>query len=285
MRTINLNAISIGSDPEYAAIDQNGTPRSAVGYIPGTKSEPFPLDDKGEFSIQIDNVGVEACIPPAYSREEFVNSMMTAKELTQKKLQEQRPSLVLQSLSSARYSEAELNSETAQTFGCDPSWCAHTGEVSHRPSPVDVGNLRSFGCHIHIGFKTTNDASAMDTAINIIKAMDIMCGLGSVLLDQDADRRSIYGNAGDFRFRQIEDLNIVEYRTLGGAMHDNAELLGWVYDQTIKAVQMADTWEDIDMSVIEFAINEGDTELCQELLSHYQIELPYAVRTAKAINA
>ena len=278
---IDLNNITIGSDPEYAVVNQNGTPVSAVGFIPGTKHAPSPLDEQGEFSIQIDNVGVEGCIPPAHTKEEFINSMAMIKELTERKLQESQPTWALKSLSSQRYSADELNSETAQTFGCDPSWCIHTQNVSPRPSPEQVGNLRSFGFHIHIGFKLANpDVLAIDVATRIIGAMDIMCGLPSIVMDTDGDRRAIYGNAGDFRFRQIEDINIVEYRTLGGAMHDNDELTGFIYDQTIKAVELANSWsEQPDLRQVANAIDNGDVELAKELLNFYNIQIPaHAIR-------
>lgn len=32
---------TIGSDPEYCAIDNNGIPRSVVGFLPGTKKTSF----------------------------------------------------------------------------------------------------------------------------------------------------------------------------------------------------------------------------------------------------
>lgn len=273
---INTNKITIGSDPEFAAFDQNGTPRSAVGYIPGSKREPFPLTDDGEYSIQIDNVGVEGCIPPANTREEFVTSMVTIKQLCEMKLQETRPNWHLRSVSSARYSKKELDSDTARLFGCDPSWDVYTMEVSNRPTPQQVGNLRSFGCHIHIGYKLDNpDDNAVEYAKRIIKAMDITIGLSSLFLDTDEERAAIYGNPGDLRFRQIEDINIVEYRTPGGAMHRNTELLGWIYDQTIRAVHMANQWTnemENDGDIVRHTIASRDLTVAKTLINKYEID-------------
>jgi hypothetical protein len=270
---MTIKNITLGSDPEYACFDQNGTPRSAVGFIPGTKKEPFQLED--QWSCQIDNVGAEMCIPVCTTEEEFVHAMLHGKYLVEKKIQEMQPNWTVRSVSSARYSQEELNSDTARMFGCEPSYCVYTQEQSPRPHPSQVGNLRSFGCHIHIGYQT--DDRAMDAADKIIRAMDICVGLGSVIIDTDSDRRSIYGNAGDLRFRQVEDVNIVEYRTLGGAMHLDEERLSWVYKQTMKAVEMVNNWSDFYQDhgkVVEEAINTGDEATCRELMGLFNISLP-----------
>lgn len=272
-----IKNITIGSDPEFAAFE-NEEPKSAVGFIPGTKREPFPLTEDGEFSIQIDNVGVEGCIPPAYTKEEFVNNIETIKLLTQQKLQEAQPLWELRCVSSARYNPAELRSDTARTFGCDPSYDAYTLGVSNRPSPEEVGNLRSFGFHIHIGFQADAGDNTIEHAVNIIKAMDITAGLGSLFLDTDTDRRSIYGNPGDFRFRQIEDVNIVEYRTLGGAMSRNEIITSWVYDATMKAVELANNWTDeldTDALIAAEAIRNNDVQTASKIMTKYNIVNPY----------
>lgn len=276
-----IKNITIGSDPEFAAYDSTGTPRSAAGFIPGTKKEPYPLG--GGFGIQLDNVGVEATIPITRTREEFVNAMITAKKLAEEQLQRMKPAWHIRAVSSARYDNKELQSKSAMAFGCEPSFCVYTQNVSPRPTPDEVGNLRSFGCHIHIGYETDDDVDVMLQADRLIKAMDITCGLGSLLIDTDADRRSIYGNAGDLRFRQIGNVNIVEYRTLGGAMALDEERLGWVFDQTLLAVNMVNNWKpayDERSIEIQSTIDNGDVVNAVELMKSFQIKLPvtYDVR-------
>lgn len=270
-----IKNISVGSDPEFAAFE-NEEPKSAVGFIPGTKREPFPLTEDGEFSIQIDNVGVEGCIPPAYTKEEFVKNIETIKYLTQQKLQETQPLWHLRCVSSARYSKQQLNSKTAQLFGCEASYDAYTLGISPRPTPEEVGNLRSFGFHIHIGYEC--DGDVYDAAIQIIKSMDLTVGLGSLFLDTDTDRRKIYGNPGDFRFRQIENINIVEYRTLGGAMSRNEVITGWVYDGVMQAVNLANNWNsviEVDALIAAEAIRNNNIEVANNLMNKYNISNPY----------
>lgn len=273
MKTTKVNSITIGSDPEYAGFNAQGNPVSTVGFIPGTKQEPHKME--GDWSIQQDNVGTEICIPVCRSREEFIHAMMYGKELAIKQLQKVQPDWTLRSVSSARYNKEELNSDVARMFGCEASYCVYTDGQSPRPSPRDVGNLRSFGFHIHIGYKTDDDYVV--AAQRLIRAMDITCGLGSILIDRDTDRRSIYGNAGDLRLRQIEDINIVEYRTLGGAMHLDEERIGWVYDQTMLAINMVNDWKDVydkEGSAVEDAINTGNIEHCKFLMDMFKINIP-----------
>lgn len=284
---MKIKDITIGSDPEFAAFDYNGTPISTVGFIPGTKHEPHTME--GDWSCQQDNVGTEICIPVCTDKEQFVHAMIYGRHLANLQLQQVRPDLHLRSVSSARYSNKELNSDTARMFGCEPSYCVYTDEQSPRPTPQQVGNLRSFGCHIHIGYKTEDEENIILYAQRLIRAMDITCGLGSIIIDTDTDRRQIYGNAGDLRFRQIRDVNVVEYRTLGGAMHLDEERLGWVYDQTMKAIDMVNDWKDEYDNVgddVRQAIDDGNTERCIELINIFNIKLPetYDIRINNEIT-
>jgi len=273
---MNIRNITLGSDPEFLAIDENGTPKSAVGFIPGTKKEPFPLTENGEYSIQIDNVGVEGCVPPTRTKEEFINSIITIKKLANAKLQETQPSWKIVSSSSSRFEKEELDSDTARQFGCEPSICVYTQDVSPRPSPDEVGNLRSFGFHIHIGFEC--DGNPITSLERIIKGMDIFCGVGSILIDSDNDRRNIYGNAGDMRFRYLDNgITIVEYRTLGGAMSRNEEIIGWCYDRTMDAINAANNWTSELEDLAEKAkliIDKGNDVAATEFIKNLNIQIP-----------
>jgi len=270
---IELSNVTIGSDPEYGAIDQNGVPKSVVGFLPGTKKDPFDLGE--DVSCQIDNVGAECCIPPCSTEDEFVHYMTLAKVKTEQKLQELAPHLTLVSKSSQRYENSELASDIAMMFGCEPSYCVYTKDRSPRPSPDEVGNLRSFGFHIHIGFPVQDGEDQIEYVNKIIQAMDAMVGVPSIVLDTDADRRNIYGNAGDLRFRRIKDVLVIEYRTLGGAMHATEELLRFVYRQTIKAVELVNNWDDsIDFNGCRNVIDTGNVDAAIEMCQQFNITLP-----------
>jgi len=99
MATImSIKYITIGSDPEFAAVNEHGAPTSVIGLLPGTKKEPFELGEG--VSCQVDCTGAETCIPPCTSRDEFVHFIELSKVLTTQKLQEKAPNLSLVSLSS-----------------------------------------------------------------------------------------------------------------------------------------------------------------------------------------
>lgn len=269
--------ITIGSDPEFPAINEAGVPTSVIGFLPGTKQEPYELEQG--VSCQIDCVGAETCIPPVDNKEDFIKYIRFSKELTTNKLQELAPHLSLTSLSSARYSDKDLEPGSARTFGCDPSYCVYTQEISPRPHPDAIGNLRSFGFHIHIGYKVEDSMDAIDMANRIIRSMDIQCGIPSILIDRDEDRRQIYGQAGDLRFEKLKGNNHykVEYRTLGAFMHSSDELVGWVYDQTMKAVELANNWKEEYENMgllVQSAIDTGNVELCTMIMNQFEIKLP-----------
>lgn len=273
-----MRHITIGSDPEYGVIE-NGIPKSVVGFLRGTKKRPHKLNEY--VSCQVDNVGAECCIPPCDNEDDFVNYMLMAKRMTQEEVQKKAPGFELVSVSSQRYNDVELNSPTAQMFGCEPSWCVYTDDISPRPSPQQVGNLRSFGFHIHIGFPVEEGENQFKLAANIIKAMDVYLGLPSIIIDTDGDRRRIYGNAGDFRFRRIKDIAIVEYRTLGGAMHGSEELLRFVYQQTMKAVTDAfenpEKYESTVGYMVQHIIDTGNAEAAAEMIKEFNIEIPETI--------
>ena len=52
--------------------------------------------------------------------------------------------------------------------------------------------------HISIGW----DNPTQEQQLDMVKAMDATVGLESVLLDNDTERKKLYGKAGCFRFRE-----------------------------------------------------------------------------------
>ena len=49
------NKFSLGADPELFLTYNDGSPKSAIGLIPGTKENPCTITDRGH-SVQVDNV-------------------------------------------------------------------------------------------------------------------------------------------------------------------------------------------------------------------------------------
>lgn len=77
---------------------------------------------------------------------------------------------------------------------CDPDYCLYTQSqnyISRNPR----SSLRSGGFHIHIGYPDNN----IDTSLTMLRYVDAIVGLASILYDTDVERRKLYGKAGCFR--------------------------------------------------------------------------------------
>ena len=68
--------ITIGADPELFIINEKTNDVvSSIGLIPGIKGKPFePKGYKKGFGIETDNILAEFNIPPAESKQEFINN-------------------------------------------------------------------------------------------------------------------------------------------------------------------------------------------------------------------
>jgi len=180
----------VGTDPEVFVVEkENQKVSSAIGLIPGTKDQPFPISDKGH-AIQTDNVMAEFCVPACNNPIELYLNIKFCMDAINAMLPKELETSVI---ASAYLDEKYLKNEQAQTFGCDPDYNAYSLDQNEPPS--NKTNLRSAGGHIHIGYDEPN----FKTNIKIIKAMDLFLGLPSLVLDTDKDRRKMYGKAGAFR--------------------------------------------------------------------------------------
>jgi len=260
---------TFGSDPEFIAINiDTQQPISCVGKIGGTKHEPLSIGEG--CSRQEDNVLAEVCIPPVTNKKDFVKYITYAKNEVNKLLTKFNAKLI--SASSMEYPNEELQSKAARKFGCSESWCAWTGESVDVPPAEMVGNLRSAGFHIHIGFK--GDIEDFDLIETLIRNMDKYLGLPSLIIDRDTDRRKIYGKAGDFRSEELaDDIIKIEYRTLGANMGATDELMEYCFDQTLLAIEATNRGESPD-PVIEKIIDNSDSESAALLIEEYGINLP-----------
>ena len=146
-------------------------------------------------------------------------------------------------------------------FGCDPDLDLYSGEVNVPPSSDT--NLRTAGGHIHIG-----------GSFNIRKmvfAMDIYAGLPSVLMDEDAQRRSMYGRAGCFRVKHYG----VEYRTLSNFWMRNTDLQEWAFDAAFMAAHNVEEIAEQayeDREDIQACINNSDKALARRLMKKFNVQ-------------
>lgn len=267
---------TFGSDPEFAFINKiTGKAVSACNKLGGSKKQPIDIGEG--CGKQEDGVMGEGTIPPVKTREEFIQKIMYCKNTFDAIMKQQDPNIECVSISSAFYDESELQDPKVLEFGCDPSFSHWLKNVSPRPTAAEVGNLRSAGFHIHVGTETELTIEEIE---KFMLCMDITCGLPSVLIDQDMNRKKLYGNPGDFRFKQLINLTIVEYRTLGGNCHDGEELIGYFFDQTNAAIELFNNYEkNVDLidqyyKNIEKAISTNNEQLAISIMKAFNVQIP-----------
>ena len=255
--------IKLGSDPEIF-IENETEIVSAVGLIPGTKSEPHPIPDKGHY-IQTDNIAFEFNIPACNNANEYVENINYVKEYLS--VIAKAHGFELSVKVSDEINPIHLQSEQAQIFGCEPDFNVYLEDMNPRPDANT--NLRCVGGHVHIGYDNPNQ----EQSVKIVKMFDIFVTLPSLLLDNDERRRELYGKAGSFRFKEFG----VECRQLSNFWIHDDYLIRWVFEQTIKAVEIVLNGESqhyIDKystQVVE-AIDNNDKKLAKLLLRQLKTE-------------
>ncbi len=265
----------MGCDPELMVIDKkSGVLQSAIPLMQGSKHKPQQLEDGAALS---DNVMVEYNTKPANDAKEFV--AITMKVLKQiSKLVGDKNSLLVRA--SADFPDEALSDPRAKEFGCDPdfnAWalCINTVEVGAAQQ-----NFRSAGGHVHIG-KTPVSEKLLDSEdgkIRVVKAMDTIAGITSVIIDKDPTsmaRRNLYGRAGCNRPKPYG----VEYRALGNFWVKSPRLATLIYGLTEFAVKLCledkeqKLIDKIGADVIQRVINESDKSAAKTIFKNELVKI------------
>lgn len=224
---MNKYNITLGSDPEIFVENDKGEVVSAIGMLPGTKHKPHPITDEGH-CVQIDNVAMEFNIPPSKTEDEFVHNIQYVLEYLEEIANINN--VKLSNKVSYSLKDEELTHPDAKVFGCDPDFNVYLQDINNQPKAKD-SNLRCVGGHIHIGYPNPN----FETSEKIVKAFDMFVALPAMLIDKDNRRRELYGKAGSFR---IKDPWGLECRVLSNFWIHSEELIRWVYNKTVNAVNI-----------------------------------------------
>lgn len=253
---------ALGCDPEVFLADANGKFISSVGLIGGSKDMPRPIDDEGN-AVQEDNVTVEFNTPPCRDSASFIAHINKNKDWIKAQAEKFGLSTVIKP--SARFDDDQLQTEAAQTFGCEPDFNAwNDGRRNPRPSAADA-NLRSCGGHVHIQLLDPT----MDHLL-VVQAMDLFVGCLMLEFDDDTGRRELYGKAGAFRKKSYG----VEYRTASNRWIESDERIQWVWDQTEKALEFVASGRSFTKEQgqrIQDCINNSDMELLQQLKAEFDL--------------
>jgi len=253
---------TIGADPELFLKNQNNKLISVVGLIGGTKESPLPIGNG--CAIQEDNVAAEFCIPACNNPKAFISSIQFAIQDIQSRAEDL--GLTLAKLTaSASFDKDQLQTRAARQFGCDPDYNAYTDKPNPRPRAEDR-TLRSAGGHVHVG--TTLPPR------DIIKTMDLLLGVPSVLIDSDEQRRKLYGKAGCFRYKPYG----VEYRTLSNFWIWDERTIDWVYHQVAESINFCEEFikesSEEEQLLIQSCINDNNKEYATKLIDKWSIAIP-----------
>lgn len=235
---LGVDGFTFGCDPEVFLVNGDGELQSGYGIIPGTKQEPFPVE-KG--AIQLDGMAAEINIDVAESFEDWNGNIVAVL----KQLKAMLPKgWGLRFLPAARFSQQVMDAQpdTAKALGCDPDYCAWTGQVNPTPDSSVDPLLRTGAGHVHLGW--TKDMPFSDTlhlshCFDLVKQLDWFLGTWSVVKDPDVTRRSLYGKAGACRPKPYG----VEYRVLSN---------WWLQDKETRL----HVWNRMQAAVIEMQAHE-----------------------------
>lgn len=257
---MKIKNITLGTDPELF-LQKDNKIISAIGKIGGSKSEPQPISDNGHF-IQEDNVAIEYNIPACKTIEDWVFHHNFVKDYLEVLASGMGCTLAIQPI--ATLEDSELDNDMARLAGCTPDFDVWN-ECINEPVDLSITNKRSAGGHISVGW----DDFTQDQQLDIIKAMDATLGLESVLLDDDTERKKLYGKAGCFRFTAFG----IEYRSLSNFWIKTDESLQWAWNTTMKAIDLVNSGKIEEVKkhgdrIVE-AINTNNKELASELLNGF----------------
>lgn len=253
---------TFGADVEFFLKADTDRYVSAFRILNGTKHEPEIL--KCDAGLHWDNVAVEFSSIVTSSENEFVSAIKTPIMEIRKKVSPLRlvpaPFAIFPSDQLVYFEENE--------FGCNPDFDAWELRQNQPPLLPD-DRFRSCGGHIHIGFVKGSPTELLDPygKVAIVKMLDIMVGIPSVILDQGStERRKLYGKAGCHRPTGYG----VEYRTLSNFWTKSENTIRLIYKLSRDALSNVSNIDEIinlagGKDTIINCINNGDLAVASKI--------------------
>lgn len=260
--------ILIGSDPEVF-VKKAGELVSGFNLIPGNKVNPHKVNLG---AVQVDGMALEFNIDPAATEQAFVHNINAV--LAQLRGMVPEHELAIQPVAEFGQEYISQQPEEARELGCDPDFNAWRDGDINTP-PLEELPFRTGAGHVHIGWTSganIEDPSHVAMCCSLIKQLDFFLGLPSLFYDDDAKRRTMYGQAGAYRSKPYG----VEYRVLSNAWLKSDELIAWVFRATSKAIEELNAgnflWEKY--GDIQNIINTSDGEAASEIIEAEGLEVP-----------
>jgi hypothetical protein len=249
----------VGADPELF-VKQGDRFLSGHLFPCGTKAVPTPTKHG---AVQVDGIALEFNVKPSATRSEFITNLKNVLGDLNEIVDRHYPGAKLESIPTAEVGMEFLNSlpEINRELGCNPDYNAYS--LGQNPSPNAQLPFRTGSGHVHIGFKEFDESllesrEHFEYCARIARQLDFFLGLPSLSWDTDSRRRELYGQAGAFRPKPYG----LEYRVLSNKWVDDEYLVGFVYDQTEKAMNLIEQNYDLTAQFGGYAresINSGNT--------------------------
>jgi len=257
-------SITVGHDAEVFLKGPNGGPVSSIGKVGGSKE--FPRKTPHGW-VQEDCVTAEVNIEPAHSLSEFVEpTLLVLDDL----LEIIKPlDLSIDICASRHFPREELMDPLATLAGCEEDYDAYLLDVNPKPD-YETTNIRGAGGHIHLGWK--GGGEDFEDIINVVKSLEFHLVLPSVLLDDDRERRSLYGMAGAHRPKSYG----VEVRSPSNFWLRSREYIEWAYYASINSIKLRGNLP-VSSETIRDTINSGDRASAYDIVKDYNIALPQGV--------
>lgn len=214
---------------------------SAYGLIPGTKKEPFKVENG---AVQVDGMALEFNIDPVDNADQFVYNINSVVSQLRKMVPDQ---FEFSKTVSVNFDGDYYSKQPAESLvlGCDPDFNAYSERQNMTVNPDNLGTLRMVGGHIHLGWTEGQDVTSFShfsPCCQLARQLDYYLGLPAIFLDKDATRNRWYGKAGNFRPKPYG----MEYRTLSNFWINEEKLQRFVFKQATKAFnKLVD--DDLDM--------------------------------------
>ena len=270
-----IGKYTFGSD--FEVFTKNSSDEIVPAIIDGTKEKPEPIG-KGCYS-QRDGVAAEFNIPPVSTKRDWLKNIKFCMREGSKIVAKQ--GLTLEIGSSHEFDTDILDEKDYRTLGCQPSLDAYDFN-SPRVFTNSMTDLRTCGMHVHVGFNkhcpNTGNTPGPEDIANLTYYFDLYLGLPSVILDNDQLRRTMYGKAGDFRFKILDDICLYEYRSLGSNLLSNDDYIKWIYSNMKEAIKAYNKQLDLpDLKLMKKIIESGDVAASRELILKHSIGMPNVI--------
>lgn len=224
----------IGTDPEVFLTTQDGEYRSAHDLIPGTKENPYRVKDG---AIQVDGVAMEFNTNPAETAVEFMTNIKSVMQSLEKHYKRAAPDLLLTITPTANFEKGYFDTlpDEPKLLGCTPDFNAYTGSENTPPETTEP--FRTGAGHIHVGwgeYLRVNTDAHFQLCRDMVKQLDAILYISSLLWDSDDKRRTLYGKIGAFRPKVYG----VEYRPLSNAFLSRPFFQKYIFEASVSAADL-----------------------------------------------